>query len=194
MLLTDKIADGVAAGSVSLAFRTWAISRIRAGDEFVTSAGVIAVMDVRSVTVDDITEDDARASGAASKDELLRSFRDPATGVIFRVELRWVGPDPREALAREASLTDDDRADIAARLDRLDRHSPTGPWTRNTLEKIRDHPGEAAEKIRGTLEKAAFKRNVHKLRNLGLSTSLAVGYALSARGAAYLEADSPRDR
>lgn len=194
MLLTDKVAGGVAAGSVSLAFRTWAVARIRAGDEFLTSAGVVAVTEVRSVMVDDITEDDARASGAGSREALLRSFRSPAPHTLFRVELRWAGPDPREALARDASLTDDDRADITARLDRLDRHSPTGPWTRITLETIRDRPGEAAEKIRGDVEKAAFKRNVHKLRNLGLSTSLTVGYALSPRGAAFLEGCSARDR
>ena len=38
------------------------------------------------------------------------------------------------------------------------------------------------------MERPAFKLNVRKLKALGLTESLEVGYRLSPRGAAYLQA------
>jgi hypothetical protein len=71
---------------------------------------------------------------------------------------------------------------------RLDARAPE-PWTRSTLTLVRSHPGlRAADlcKLAGQ-EKDAFKMNVRKLKTLGLTESLEVGYRLSPRGAAILD-------
>ncbi len=58
------------------------------------------------------------------------------------------------------------------------------------MQWIADHEGLAAREIAAALaiEKAVLKPNIRKLKDLGLTESLAVGYRLSPRGAAILEA------
>jgi hypothetical protein len=97
------------------------------------------------------------------------------------------GPDDWARLSQQSELSEDDVADISRRLDRMDERSPTGAWTRRTLELIADHPAvvstELAKQI--GMERFAFKANVRKLKRLGLTHSLEVGYQLSPRGRAY---------
>ena len=75
------------------------------------------------------------------------------------------------------------------RLDRLDRASSHGPWTRSTLALIADHParraGDLAEMV--GREMPPFKLDVRKLKALGLTESLDVGYRLSPRGRVVLD-------
>ena len=98
------------------------------------------------------------------------------------------GPDPRAELAAAASLTDDERAEIDRRLDRLDAASPHGAWTRETLGLIAERPAVRAGDLAASVgrETQPFKTDVRKLKNLGLTLSLDVGYRLSPRGEAYL--------
>jgi predicted transcriptional regulator len=72
----------------------------------------------------------------------------------------------------------------------MDRTSRTGPWTRATLEAIEASPGRRAADLAAALgrERDDWKRDVRKLKELGLTSSLEVGYRLSPRGAAYLAA------
>ncbi|PRB13303.1 hypothetical protein [Microbacterium sp. MYb62] len=186
MMLTDAVARGVASGSVTLAFRRWSRARVRPGDRFLSSAGIIEIVSIAETAAARITEDDARAAGVRTTASLLSTFRGQATDPVFRIGLAWVGPDPRIALAEDAELADADREEIDARLAGLDRSSAVGAWTRGALESIRDHPGVPAEALRGDLPKDVFKRSIRKLKELGLTRSLTIGYELSPRGHAYL--------
>jgi len=53
---------------------------------------------------------------------------------------------------------------------------------------VRDHPAVLAATLakRVGQERDFFKQNVRKLKELGLTESLEVGYRLSPRGRAYL--------
>lgn len=99
------------------------------------------------------------------------------------------GPVDWARLSEQAELSAGDIDDIKRRLDRMDARSPVGAWTRATLRLVHDHPGvvstELARKI--GMERFAFKANVRKLKRLGLTHSLDVGYRLSPRGRAFLE-------
>ena len=77
---------------------------------------------------------------------------------------------------------------ILQRLGRLDARGASGPWTCGVLKILRERPAErAAELARAFgMDKAAFKANVRKLKGLGLTESLRVGYRLSPRGKAVL--------
>jgi hypothetical protein len=79
-------------------------------------------------------------------------------------------------------------AELDRRLDRLDRASASGPWTAATLALIAERPAVRAGDLAPVLgrELAPFKLDVRKLKNLGLTISLEVGYRLSPRGEAYL--------
>ena len=70
----------------------------------------------------------------------------------------------------------------------MDRRSSRGPWTRTHLELIGSRPGELAETLATSIgrEKRPFKADVRRLKELGLTESLPVGYRLSPRGRAVL--------
>jgi hypothetical protein len=105
---------------------------------------------------------------------------------VYRIRFHRVDePDPRSVLAASDDLSPADRAEIDRRLARLDRASPIGPWTR-----VHGSPSagtRAADLAAGFgRETLPFKTDVRKLKNLGLTESLEVGYRLSPRGRAYL--------
>ena len=72
----------------------------------------------------------------------------------------------------------------------MDRRGRRGPWTREHLELIEARPGELAETIAASIgrEKKPFKSDIRRLKELGLTESLPVGYRLSPRGRAVLRA------
>jgi hypothetical protein len=91
-------------------------------------------------------------------------------------------------LAESDDLSEADLLEIDQRLARLDRASSHGPWTMEVLEKIAANPGRRAPDLAAEFgrETLPFKVDVRKLKNLGLTFSLRIGYELSPRGEAYL--------
>lgn len=187
MLLRRADLDGIVAGEIDLAFRRWKRPTVKAGGTLMTVVGVLAIEALDRVDAAEITPDEARRAGFSSRSELLGRLEGRA-GDLYRVRLRWAGPDPRERLRARAELSDADRAEIEERLSRYDRASRRGPWTRRTLELIRDHPETLAADLaaRASWEPPWLKANVRKLKALGLTESLKVGYRLSPRGRAFL--------
>jgi hypothetical protein len=181
--------DGLADGTITVAFRRWARPRVRAGGQLRTAVGVLAVDAVDEMDFADITEDDARRAGFASLPDLLDDLATQREGRVFRIALHVAGPDPRVELRGRDALTDDELAEVERRLARLDAASRHGDWTVAVLRLIRDRPEVRAGDLAQTRgqEKLAFKRDVRKLKELGLTESLEVGYRLSARGRAVLE-------
>ena len=192
MLFPPAILHAIADGRVTLAVRRWDQPRVRAGGRQRTAVGVIEFVAVEPVERDDLVEADAQASGFATLKELLRFVDRRTSGRIYRIHVRLAGPDPRVAL-RE-SLPDAGQLQyLERRLERLDRASHHGAWTRQVLRAIRDSPAvRAADLATGFgRDRASFKLDVRKLKELGLTESLPRGYRLSPRGRAVLEAVEP---
>ncbi|HEY9312555.1 hypothetical protein [Williamsia sp.] len=189
------VAVGVADGTVSLAFRRWKASRVKAGEVFQSYSGLVRITAVDEVDPDAITDDQAGLAGEKSVAALRKRFRGNETDPVFRIALTWAGPDPRIALRTDDHLSPEDVVEIVTRLDRFDARSPSGPWTRETLGLIEGNPGRRAIELADMCgrEKDPFKLDVRKLKNLGLTHSLAVGYELSARGRAFLVAERGQD-
>ena len=185
MLFRLETLRGIEAGEVTLAFRRWRRPTVRAGGTLRTRAGVLAIESVEPVDEKSITDADAARAGAADRADLIRRLRPE--GTLYRVEFRLAGPDPRIALRERASLDDDERAAIDARLARLDAASRHGPWTARVLDLIERRPATRAPDLAAELgrETAPFKADVRKLKELGLTESLERGYRLSPRGRAY---------
>ncbi len=152
------------------------------------------MIEVESVDVIDaarITKADARRAGYPSREALVADLRGTEDLPVYKIRFHAVsGPDPRDELAATADLTAADVAELDRRLDRLDRASASGPWTAETLAIIGRTPAVRAGDLAESLgrERAPFKLDVRKLKNLGLTISLEVGYRLSPRGEAYLAA------
>ena len=101
-------------------------------------------------------------------------------------------PAERERLAARSKLTAAQVAAISKRLDKWDAASAEGPWTRRTLELISQQPGVVSTVLAKQMrrERLLFKGLVRKLKDLGLTYSLEVGYCLSPCGRAYMKAIS----
>lgn len=186
MLLRQPVLRGIADGRVSLAFRRWDRPRVKVGTRLRTSVGTLEVDGVELVEVEDITEAEAQLAGMP-RDELLRFLAARPTRPTYRITLHLAGPDPRIALRDDAAPSADELAVIDATLQRLDRASRHGAWTAVTLDTIEARPATRAADLAAALgrDTQPFKIDVRKLKELGLTESLEVGYRLSPRGTAY---------
>ena len=164
-----------------------------AGHRYRTPAGMLEVDSVDVVDPASISDEDARRSGYPSAAELVLGLRGPDDLPTYRIAFHHAGRDPRDELADAGGVSADERAELRRRLERLDRAAASGPWTATTLALLAERPGVRAADLAASLgrERAAFKLDVRKLKALGLTRSLEVGYELSRRGRAFLQAPPP---
>ncbi len=197
MMIRPAELAAIKSGVVDLAFRRWARPRVVVGTRMRTAVGLLEVTSVDQVSVSALRAEDARRAGAASLAALKQALAVRSDDPAWRIGLRYAGPDPREAL-RSTVPDADEVAAISARLDRLDASSSYGAWTRQTLELIDLNPTVRAPDLAAQVgrETADFKKDVRKLKELGLTESLAIGYLLSPRGEAFVDAGllGPRRR
>jgi hypothetical protein len=187
MLLGRGVAEGIRDGAVTAVFRRWDAPRVRTGGTQRTAAGVVRFGGVRQVDSGELTEADAISAGMTSLAQLLKANSRGPGSALYRIEVSFDRPDERVAL-RDTVPTDAEIAEIGAALDRMDKGRRSGPWTRQYLQLIADNPGRRAPDLAEGLGRQTqpFKIDIRKLKELGLTHSLAVGYELSARGQAYL--------
>lgn len=193
MLFSADAHAGLADGSITRTYRTWKRAQVRRGGRYRVAGMLLEVDAVDQVPVSAIGDHDARAAGAADVAALRRRLGEATT--VWRVDLHYVGPDDRLALREGADLSGDERDRLVARLRRMDSTARHGAWTIEVLRVIGARPGVVSTELAAALgrERQPFKADVRKLKNLGLTESLAVGYQLSPRGRAVLaHIDSPR--
>jgi hypothetical protein len=188
MLFRQRVLDGVADKTISLAFRRWDRPRVKPGTLIRTRIGVIRIGSVDKVDPDSITDVDARAAGYRDASELVAELDKRGGASVYRVQVSLHGPDPRVALREDAALSEEAVKAISASLERMDRARRSGPWTLAVLRMIQEQPAVRAPDLAAQLgrEKRPFKADVRKLKELGLTESLDVGYRLSPRGKAFL--------
>jgi hypothetical protein len=196
MQFEPRLRHGLADGSITMAFRRWRRPQVVAGHQYRTGVGMVLAETVDVVQPADITLAQARDAGFPSVDALVGDLRGDPALPLYRIKFRPLeGEDPRAELAATAALTDADVETLTARLARMDAASKRGPWTRDVLEQIARQPGVVSTVLAGELdwERADFKAHVRRLKELGLTISLEVGYRISPRGAAYLARRPARD-
>ena len=153
-----------------------------------TAIGQLHIGDVKRIELSDISTAEARRAGYSSRDDLLADLNARREGEVYRIQLGPISPDPRISL-RTAAPAGDELRTLWGRLRRLDARAAE-PWTVRVLELIEGHPALRAADLckRAGQERLPFKIKVRKLKALGLTESLEVGYRLSPRGVAFLQA------
>ncbi|WP_186449931.1 hypothetical protein [Nocardioides sp. J9] len=181
MLMRPAELEAIREGRVDLAFRRWDRPRVKVGTRLRTAVGLVEVVSVEQVPLSSLRAEDARRAGAHSLAALKDVLAARAERPVFRVGLRYAGVDPRETLRGQLPGPAEVVA-ILAGLDRLDAASPVGPWTRDTLRLIDRNPEVRAPELAARLGRptAEFKRDVRKLKERGLTESLAIGYHICA--------------
>jgi hypothetical protein len=191
MLFLKRFWEPITRGDVTVTFRRWKTQQVLPGRRYRTPAGIIEVESVSTWVEEAVTDADAHAAGHRDAASLLADLPVRPGLPLYRIQFHIVhDPDPRATLAASADLTSDDIAEISQRLERLDRASSRGPWTMAVLGSIANEPGRRAPDLAESFsrETQPFKTDVRKLKNLGLTESLRIGYRLSPRGRAYLAA------
>ena len=187
MIICRRFLDGIQKGTVTLAFRRWRRPSVKSGGTLLTAAGLLHIGNIEIVAIADISSADAKHAGYDNRDSLVDELNERTEGEVYRIELGRLEPDPRIALRGRADTSE--LQALVGRLEKLDARSEEGPWTRRALEIIGAHPAVRAGDLCGMVgqEKLPFKLNVRKLKALGLTQSLEVGYRLSPRGVALLD-------
>jgi hypothetical protein len=194
VLIPKRFWAAIEAGEVQVAYRRWRRPTVKTAGTLRSPVGMLEIDEVAVIDEGDLTEGDARAAGYADLAELQASVaRDDTDTELYRIRFHRGGPDPRDELASRAALDPEEVDALVTRLRRMDERSPVGAWTRATLEAIAREPGRRAGDLAEALgrERLAFKKDVRRLKALGLTESLQVGYRLSPRGRALLAALSP---
>ncbi len=187
MLLKKTELAAIKAGDLSVVFRKWRRPTVKTGGTLKTAIGLLGIDQVAKINRSAITERDARAAGCDSLPDLLANL-DTRSGELYRIEVRFLGTDPRIALRNRDDLDRDELDTIQSKLHRLDTASRVGAWTMRVLLAIEHEPHTAAAALseRTGYEKDWLKINIRKLKNLGLTISHQPGYELSPRGVAVL--------
>ncbi|WP_066910271.1 winged helix-turn-helix domain-containing protein [Millisia brevis] len=188
MLIPGPILARVATGEVTVAFRAWLRPTVKAGGTLITRIGALAIDSVDPIDPATITAEDALRAGYAHPDAARAGLRAGEGRRVYRIGFHLGGDDPRIALREEVDLTDAQWSALTARLDRMDARSATGPWTREVLGLIRDNPAVVSTVLAEAigLPRPELKTRIRRLKAMGLTESLDVGYRLSPRGQAAL--------
>jgi len=179
VLLPKRLWPAIAEGSVTVAFRRWTRPSVKTGGTLQSPVGLLAIDAVDAITVDDVEPADARLAGFGDVAALLASLRPQ--GQLYRICFHRIGDDPRVALRAQAELADPEWAELARRVARLE-------WAVPVLTLIAARPAVVSTVLAEELgmERLPFKQRVRRLKELGLTESLKVGYRLSPRGEAFL--------
>jgi hypothetical protein len=184
---------GLASGAITVTFRIWKRPQAKVGSRHKVGDVVLEIDRVDRMPIGAISEADAKRAGARDRDEVIRRLAQRApdldsSTLVYRVEFHRAGSFDELVGAEQSRLSDDELADVVLRLDRLDRASPRGPWTRETLRSIAERPGVVSTELAEALgrDRPSFKLDVRKLKRLGLTHSLVTGYEITPKGAAVL--------
>ncbi|CAA0096831.1 Uncharacterised protein [Mycolicibacterium vanbaalenii] len=195
MLLNRATAQGIADGRVTVVLRRWDAPRVKPGGTQRTPVGTIRIDRVTEYPASyRVSTAQAHAAGYPDAKAAQAELDRRRAAHTYVIDVSYLAPDERPGLAAAETLSEDDVAQIAARLDRWD--AATDPWTRGYLELIGANEARRAPDLAADLgvDVPRFKRRVRQLKSLGLTISLDVGYRLSPRGRAFLGADDPRHR
>jgi len=189
MLLTDKHLEGIASGKIKLAFRKWRKPTVKTGGRLRTRIGELAIQAVDRISEKEISDRDAKLAGYESRADLLKELDQRGDGVLYRIRLSLAGPDERAVLRSKGKISNEEWDELKQKLDRLDARSVHGPWVARFLAVVSMNPGVLSTILASSLEleRKWFKEQMRKLKELGLTESLGIGYRISPRGAAVLK-------
>lgn len=188
MLIKLEILEAIKSGDIDLQFRRWKRATVKPGGTLKTRVGVMQIGAITPLTADQVELKDVRRAGFSDLDDFGRWLDSMKPGDLCKIEISYLGEDPRIALRNSSDLTPDELAEVNAKLNAMDKRSDGGAWTSAYLTKISENPGRLAEELAHQLgmEKQPFKARVRRLKLLGLTESLEVGYRLSPRGKTVL--------
>ena len=185
MLFTRSDKIDIAAGRKTTTLRRWKRAQARLGGIYnIPPYGAIEVTYLSQMPLREVSGTRLKQAGYTSTEQAAERLKCQPEDTVYCIDFHYAGAaavnQPNTELTDSATLNA-----LSARLAKLDGSQA---WTRQTLELIGRHPGQraAALAVEVSQELPTFKRNVRKLKALGLTSSLETGYCLSPRGRQWL--------
>jgi len=190
MLFQRRFHDGIRSGEIRCTVRIWQRPHVKVGGRYALGQGAIVVDKIFETTLDDITPKLARLCGFESLVDLMKVAKHGPGERVFVIDFHYDGKAGARPKPSTAAVSADEIAELVQRLEAMDRRSRSGPWTLATLRAIGARPGVLAARLASSLGRPRdeFKRDVRKLKNLGLTLSLEIGYRLAPKGEALVSA------
>ena len=184
MLIKLEVLEAIKSGEIDLQFRRWKRRSVKPGGTLKTRVGVLSIGEITPIEPQDVTDTDAKRAGFADVPDFLAWLDTMKPGTLDRIEVAYLGEDPRIALRNNADLSGDELTELAGKLDKTDQRRGEPDWSRHAMQLVKDNPGRLAEELAHEMgmEKKPFKIRIRALKALGLTESLEIGYRLSPRG------------
>lgn len=193
MLFKSRFHEGIREGRITTTVRIWKRPHVKLGGRYALGDGAIVVDRMHEMRLEDVTPAIARRSGFASVVDLLKIAKHGEGERVFVIDFHYDDSAPARPAPETGPPAAEELAALDRKLDAMDRRAPDGAWTRETLRLIGEHPGVPAADLARELGRPRdlFKRDVRKLKALGLTISLEIGYRLSAKGEALTTSTLP---
>ncbi len=174
--------------------RIWQRPHVKVGGRYALAGGAIVVDKIHETRLDDVTAALAQRCGFPSLVDLLKTAKHGPGERVFVIDFHYDGKTSARPKPETGAVSAEELAELVQRLEAMDRRSKIGAWTLATLRAIEARPGVLAAKLARSLGRPRdeFKRDVRKLKNLGLTFSLEIGYRLTPKGEALLASLSSR--
>lgn len=184
MLFKQTELSGIRSGNITTAFRKWKRPTVKTGSLIQTAIGRVEILEIKEVSPEKISNADAIKAGYPDKSALIGHLAKFQDGTLYRIRLRYHSADPRLKLRAQKEIPTEELEKLRKKLERMDNAGSQGPWTHKVLRAIQRNPELRAADLAAKLgvEKDWLKPNVRKLKNLGLTISLEVGYRISPLG------------
>jgi hypothetical protein len=187
MLFQRRFHERIRSGEIRSTLRIWQRPHAKVGGRYRLGAGAVVVDKIRETTLDGVTAALARRCGFPSLVDALKTAKHGTGERVFVIDFHYDDAGARPKPATDVA-SPEELVEIAQRLEAMDRRAKLGAWTEATLRAIQARPGVLAARIARSLGRPRdeFKRDVRKLKNLGLTFSLEIGYRLTPKGEALL--------
>ena len=185
MQFTKPFKQAIAAGQITTTFRVWRAPQAKAGGRYnIPPYGAIEVSHVKQLPFSRVKARDIKHAGFEDAKALAAFLKTTPEDSVYQVDFRYLG----EAAVNQPATQAVSAAELTALDERLTRMDRRAPWTRKVLRLIAKHPAVRAGDLAPhcDMDLPTFKRNVRRLKSLGLTISLETGYKLSPLGEQFM--------
>lgn len=188
MLFQSRFHERIRSGEIRCTVRIWQRPHVKVGGRYALGGGAIVVDRMHEARLDDITPALAKRCGFASVVDALKTAKHGAGERVFVIDFHYDGKESSRPKPATGVASVEELVKLVQKLEAMDRRAKNGAWTHATLRAIEARPGVLAAKLARSLGRPRdeFKRDVRKLKNLGLTFSLELGYRLTPKGEVLL--------
>lgn len=90
MLIKREILEAIKRGEITLQYRRWRRRSVKAGGTLKTKVGILQIGEITPITVDDVTEADARRAEFVDVPDFLKWLETMKPGELDRIEISFL--------------------------------------------------------------------------------------------------------